>query len=82
MSTHSFFATCARGLETLLARELAALGAEDIRETVAGVECSATLAAAYTIGYQARLPSRWLLRLAAGEIANPDDLSALARTVR
>ncbi|MCP5473947.1 MAG: bifunctional 23S rRNA (guanine(2069)-N(7))-methyltransferase RlmK/23S rRNA (guanine(2445)-N(2))-methyltransferase RlmL [Lysobacterales bacterium] len=82
MSTHSFFATCARGLETLLARELAALGAEDIRETVAGVECSATLAAAYAIGYQARLPSRWLLRLAAGEIANPDDLYALARTVR
>jgi 23S rRNA (guanine2445-N2)-methyltransferase / 23S rRNA (guanine2069-N7)-methyltransferase len=82
MSTLNFFATCARGLETLLARELAALGAEDIRETVAGVECSATLAVAYAIGYQARLPSRWLLRLAAGEIANPDDLYALARTVR
>lgn len=75
------FATCARGLETLLARELAALGAEDIRETVAGVECSATLAAAYAIGYQARLPSRWLLRLSAGEIANPDDLYLLARSV-
>lgn len=81
MSTLSLFATCARGLETLLARELAALGAEDIRETVAGVECSATLAAAYAVGYQARLPSRWLLRLAGGEIANPDDLYAMARTV-
>ena len=44
MSNLPFFATCARGLETLLARELAALGATDIRETVAGVECSASLA--------------------------------------
>jgi len=81
MSNLPFFATCARGLETLLARELAALGAADIRETVAGVECSASLADAYKIGYCARLPSRWLLRLAAGEIVDPDELYALARTV-
>jgi 23S rRNA (guanine2445-N2)-methyltransferase / 23S rRNA (guanine2069-N7)-methyltransferase len=81
MSTLLLFATCARGLETLLARELAALGAVDIRETVAGVECAATLADAYRIGYCARLPSRWLLRLAGGEIADPDQLYDLARTV-
>jgi 23S rRNA (guanine2445-N2)-methyltransferase / 23S rRNA (guanine2069-N7)-methyltransferase len=81
MSTLPLFATCARGLETLLAKELAALGASEIRETVAGVECSAGLAEAYAIGYGARLPSRWLLRLAGGEIADPDQLYELARTV-
>ena len=81
MSNLRLFATCARGLETLLAKELAALGASAIKETVAGVSCEASLAEMYRIGYCARLPSRWLLRLAEGEIATPDDLYELARTV-
>lgn len=81
MSLLPLFATCARGLETLLARELAALGATEIRETVAGVECAATLTDAYRIGYSARLPSRWLLRLAGGDVSDPDQLYDLARTV-
>ena len=81
MSMLRLFASCARGLETLLAKELAALGASAIKETVAGVSCEASLAEMYRIGYCARLPSRWLLRLAEGEIATPDDLYELARTV-
>ncbi len=81
MSNLRLFASCARGLETLLAKELAALGASAIKETVAGVSCEASLEEMYRIGYCARLPSRWLLRLAEGEISNPDDLYELARTV-
>jgi len=81
MTALTLFATCARGLETLLARELAALGATEIQETVAGVECTATLENLYRIGYSARLPSRWLLTLGAAEIADPDDLYALGRSV-
>jgi len=81
MSSLRLFASCARGLETLLAKELATLGATAIKETVAGVSCEASLADTYRIGYCARLPSRCLLRLAEGEIATPDDLYALARTV-
>lgn len=81
MSLLPLFATCARGIETLVARELQALGASAIRETVAGVYAEANLETAYRIGYCARLPSRWLLRLGEGEIANPDDLYALAKGV-
>ncbi len=81
MSMLRLFASCARGLETLLAKELASLGASAIKETVAGVSCEASLADTYRIGYCARLPSRWLLRLAEGEIATPDDLYELAKTV-
>ena len=32
-----FFATCPKGLESILAAELSGLGASDIKETVAGV---------------------------------------------
>ena len=81
MSALRLFASCARGLETLLAKELAGLGASAIKETVAGVSCEADLADLYRIGYCARLPSRWLLRLAEGEIATPDDLYELAKSV-
>lgn len=82
MSLFPLFATCARGIETQVARELAALGASGIRETVAGVYAEGDLATAYRIGYCARLPSRCLLRLGEAEIVSPDDLYALARQVR
>ncbi|MFO1495254.1 MAG: THUMP domain-containing protein [Lysobacterales bacterium] len=76
------FASCARGIETLVARELAALGAGGIRETVAGVYAEGDLATAYRIGYCAS-SSRCLLRLGEAEIwCQPDDLYALARQVR
>ena len=81
MSTLPFFASCARGLEPLVARELAAFGAGDIRETAAGVSCTATLEQAYRIGFCARLPSRWLLKLVEVELTSSEQLYEVAKSV-
>ncbi|GMU44651.1 MAG: bifunctional 23S rRNA (guanine(2069)-N(7))-methyltransferase RlmK/23S rRNA (guanine(2445)-N(2))-methyltransferase RlmL [Xanthomonadales bacterium PRO6] len=81
MSALPWFASCARGLEPLLARELIEFGACEVRETVAGVACSATLEQGYRIGYCARLPSRWLLRLAEVELEDSEQLYAVARAL-
>lgn len=81
MSRHTLFASCPLGLETWVARELLALGAERVREAPAGVHVLADSETMYRIGYSARLPSRWLLSLAEGQIDSADALYALARTV-
>ena len=67
----AFFATCPKGLEYLLRDELAALGAEDAREALAGVHFSGTLATAYRACLWSRLASRVLMPLA--EFDAPDD---------
>lgn len=50
-----FFATCPKGVEQLLARELAALGCGEIRETVAGVSFRAAMATAWRVCLWSRL---------------------------
>ncbi|MGL5505788.1 MAG: THUMP domain-containing protein, partial [Aeromonas veronii] len=67
-----FFATCPKGLENLLADELTNLGAEQVRETVAGVHFKGELA----IGYKACLWSRFASRivLVLSEFQMNDDL--------
>lgn len=64
------FATCPKGLEYLLRDELAALGAADAREALAGVHFSGTLETAYRACLWSRLASRILLPLA--EFDAPD----------
>lgn len=64
------FATCPKGLEYLLRDELAALGAVDAREALAGVHFSGSLETAYRACLWSRLASRVLLPLA--EFDAPD----------
>jgi 23S rRNA (guanine2445-N2)-methyltransferase / 23S rRNA (guanine2069-N7)-methyltransferase len=64
------FATCPKGLEYLLRDELAALGATDAREALAGVHFSGTLDVAYRACLWSRLASRILMPLA--EFDAPD----------
>ena len=71
-----FFATCAKGLEYLLRDELAALGAGEVREALAGVHFEGTLVEAYRACLESRLASRVLLPLASFEAADPDQLAA------
>lgn len=59
----TLFATCPKGLEGLLADELVALGAAKLKEHVAGVSVSATLAVAYRLCLWSRLANRILLPL-------------------
>ncbi len=67
-----FFAPCARGLEYLLADELAALGAESTRVALAGVSFVGDLAFAYRACLWSRLASRILMPIAEFEATNED----------
>lgn len=58
-----FFVTCPKGLEGLLLDELIVLGAENARETVAGVSISGNLELGYRICLWSRLANRVLLVL-------------------
>ena len=69
-----FFATCPKGLESLLYQELASLGAASVRETVAGVYFSGDLAVAYRVCLWSRLANKVLLPLASAAVDTADDL--------
>nr|WP_206064133.1 bifunctional 23S rRNA (guanine(2069)-N(7))-methyltransferase RlmK/23S rRNA (guanine(2445)-N(2))-methyltransferase RlmL [Oleiagrimonas sp. C23AA] len=69
-----FFATCPKGLEYLLRDELVALGAEDVREALAGVHFSGALETAYRACLWSRLASRVLLPLASFDAADAEAL--------
>ena len=70
----NFFATCPKGLETLLADELTRLGADSIKETVAGVAFTGELECAYRACLWSRLASRVLLSLASFGVRDDMDL--------
>ncbi|CAA0089842.1 Ribosomal RNA large subunit methyltransferase K/L [Zhongshania aliphaticivorans] len=61
---YSFIATCPKGLEQLLASEVASLGAEVGRETVGAINFVANIATAYRVCLWSRLANRILLVLA------------------
>ena len=69
-----FFATCPKGLESLLAAELTQLGAITVKETVAGVSFSGELETAYRACLWSRLASRVLLSLASFGVRDDMDL--------
>jgi 23S rRNA (guanine2445-N2)-methyltransferase / 23S rRNA (guanine2069-N7)-methyltransferase len=77
----SFFATCPKGLETLLLEELKTLGASDARETRAGVSFSGTLETGYRACLWSRLASRILLPLKDFTVSNTEDLYAGAKEI-
>ena len=64
MKSFAFFATAAKGIETLLLEELAALGSTDVKETRAGVHFSGSLEQAYRTCLWSRLANRILLPIA------------------
>ncbi|MDZ7852262.1 MAG: bifunctional 23S rRNA (guanine(2069)-N(7))-methyltransferase RlmK/23S rRNA (guanine(2445)-N(2))-methyltransferase RlmL [Halomonas sp.] len=77
-----FLATCPRGIELLLADELAALGAVPGKTTVAGVHLRASLESAYRICLWSRLANRLVLCLAQEEgIETPEALRTAAAAI-
>jgi len=68
------FATCPRSLEQLLADELEAIGASDIKLTVAGVHFSGDLKTAYEVCLWSRMASRVLLELSEFPCRSNDEL--------
>jgi len=70
-SPNSFFATAPRGLSDLLARELSAIGAADIRDRTGGVHFRGEIEAGYRAALWSRVASRVLLELI--EFDAPDE---------
>ena len=69
-----YFATCARGVEDLLAAECEQLGQEQVRGVIGGVHFEGRLEQAYRLCLWSRLASRVLFELARVPVATVDEL--------
>jgi putative N6-adenine-specific DNA methylase len=74
-----FFATCARGLESILADELRVLAADDIDSVKGGVHFAGDLALLYRANLWLRTAIRVLVPILDGPVRSPDDLYALVK---
>jgi putative N6-adenine-specific DNA methylase len=73
-NTQRFFAPCPRGLEAVLAEELAALGVAEITAAEGGVGFSGPLPAAYAANLHSRIASRVLWQVGSGRYRGEDDV--------
>ena len=73
-NTQRFFAPCPRGLEQVLAEELAALGAGEITAAEGGVGFSGPLPVAYAVNLHSRIASRVLWQVGSGRYRSEDDV--------
>ena len=73
-SPYAFFATCPKGLETLLLQELRSLGSERAKETVAGVHFDGPLELAYRACLWSRLANKILMPVATVDCKSVEDL--------
>ncbi|HEY4211049.1 MAG TPA: bifunctional 23S rRNA (guanine(2069)-N(7))-methyltransferase RlmK/23S rRNA (guanine(2445)-N(2))-methyltransferase RlmL [Steroidobacteraceae bacterium] len=76
-----FLASAPRGLADLLARELTALGAEEVRERSTGVAFAGDLSVAYRACLGSRIANRVFLELARFEATTADEFYTGARAV-
>ncbi len=79
---NTYFAPCPRGLENLLAEELAPLGARYIRPAAGGVQFSGDWSVCYRANLESRIATRVLWRIAQGGYRTEDDLFNLAAKQR
>ncbi len=77
----SYFATCPRGLESILALELESLGAVRPAVVPGGVEFSGTPETCYRANLESRVASRILWRVRSTSYASEDDVYRVARAV-
>jgi putative N6-adenine-specific DNA methylase len=75
----NFFAPCPRGLETVLADELRALGADAVQTTDGGASFAGEFSLAYRVNLESRIASRVLWRVAQASYRNEHDLHDFAR---
>lgn len=77
----AFFATVARGLETLAAEELEALGASSVTPGFCGVGFEGDRALLYKVNLWARLPFRILVKLGEFSCEDADDLYRVVQQI-
>lgn len=73
-SMQRFFAPCPRGLEAVLAGELAELGAADIVAAEGGVGFSSAMSVAYAANLHSRIASRVLWQVGSGRYRSEEDV--------
>ena len=76
-----FFASCPRGLETVLAAELAALGAGSPSPVDGGVEFAGEFALCYIANLESRIASRVLWRVGQARYRNEHDIFDATRAL-
>ncbi len=83
MDTHSrqFLASSPRGLADLLARELAAFGAENPKERSTGVAFSGSLRTAYRTCLESRVANRLFLELGRFDVQDADGFYSAVRSI-
>jgi putative N6-adenine-specific DNA methylase len=82
MTQHSLFATCPRGLEAVLAIELAQVGAQQVQARGGGASFSGDLEVCYRANLESRVATRVLLAVTQAPYRNEQDIYELARAVR
>ncbi len=75
---NKYFAICPRGLEEVLAEELRAVGAEELRPTHGGVQFSGDWAVCYRANLESRIATRILWHIVTGPYASEEDIYRLA----
>lgn len=81
MKTDHFFASCPRGLETVLASELDTLGAQYIEPTDGGVVFAGDFSLMMRVNLHSRYASRVLWRIVQGRFRHEQDIYRLAHDV-
>jgi len=81
VTSSRFLASAPRGLADLLAKELAILGATDVRERTTGVAFAGTLETAYRTCLESRLANRVFLELARFEAPTAEAFYGAARAI-
>jgi putative N6-adenine-specific DNA methylase len=79
--SESFFATCPRGLESVLLLELANCGARDLRAVGGGAHFAGDLAVCYRVNLESRIASRVLWRVGAARYRTEQDVYEAARAI-
>lgn len=74
MNHEQFFATCPRGLETVLAQELADCGAFNVQPVDGGASFTGVFEICYRANLQSRVATRILWRVGQGNYASEDDI--------
>ena len=81
MPAYHFFAVCPRTLEPILAEELKALGAQNIKVNAGGVLFEGALSLAMTACLRSRYASRILLRIATRQYYDSHDIYDMAHVL-
>src|ERR1041385_7371823 len=82
VSLQAFFASCPRGLESLLAEELTRFGAKKTSLVPGGVAFEGEILACYRANLESRLATRVLIRLARSPYSGEEDVYEAALAVK